>query len=246
MEALGSNTRPPARPKRSISPTALYFLVPFAVVFFATLFFWAPAHGKGLQTPDVSPALTEGFGVRQAMTLDMDRLKKWTSALDRHEAAMNDQSDCHNASAAFCFKTYWTELTAELATMNRADQLVRINNEVNRWAYAADRTTWGRSDYWATPKEMFDKGVGDCEDMAIFKYLLLRTVGIDPDDMTLMVMAAGFHAHMVLVVAQEGGAVVLDNLTSEIMQASDSSRVEVPIYSLSETGWQMLALNKES
>ncbi len=245
MEALGSDRSLTTAPKRKFSPTALYFLLPFAVVFFATLLFWTPAEGKGLAAMDNGPALTEDFGVREAMTLDMDRLKKWTNALERHEAALNDESECYNSTAAFCFKTYWTELTTELATMDRADQLVRINNEVNSWAYSTDRAAWGLSDYWATPEEMFNKGSGDCEDVAIFKYLLLRAAGVAADDMTLMVTATGTHAHMVLIVAREDGAVVLDNLTNAIMLASDSNRTDVPLYSLSEAGWQMLAVNKK-
>ncbi|MFN3231141.1 MAG: transglutaminase-like cysteine peptidase [Alphaproteobacteria bacterium] len=245
MEATGFKPASLTDPKSKGTITAIKFLLPFALAFFATILFSTPAPASALQTANAAPNLTADFGVRQAMALDTSRLEKWTGALARHEAALNDDAECYNADAAFCFKTYWTELVSELSTLSGAEQLTRVNSEINRWSYRSDRAAWGRKDFWATPQEMFDKGAGDCEDMAIFKYLLLRAVGFDAEDMTLMVMATGTHAHMVLVVAQPGGAVVLDNLTNDILLASDDDRTDVPIYSLSEAGWQMLAVNKE-
>ena len=41
--------------------------------------------------------------------------------------------------------------------------------------YVADTDNWGQADYWATPREMLERG-GDCEDFALLKRKKLQEV----------------------------------------------------------------------
>lgn len=47
--------------------------------------------------------------------------------------------------------------------------LKNINNEINSYVYIKDKT-----DHWASPKEFYAKGGGDCEDFAIAKAALVK------------------------------------------------------------------------
>ena len=52
-------------------------------------------------------------------------------------------------------------------------------------------------DYWQTPKETEEKGKGDCEDIAIYLYDLLKKEGIESEVVTgLMMEAAYFTMHV--------------------------------------------------
>jgi len=48
-------------------------------------------------------------------------------------------------------------------------QANRFFNTRSRWTQ--DPEIWGENDYWATPLELMGRGMGDCEDFAIAKYV---------------------------------------------------------------------------
>jgi len=48
----------------------------------------------------------------------------------------------------------------------------------NRIRYDLDSNVWGVKEYWATPDELIEKGVGDCDDYALAKYFILKDVGL--------------------------------------------------------------------
>lgn len=45
--------------------------------------------------------------------------------------------------------------------------------------YSEDWFNWNASDYFATPEETIEKGLGDCEDVAILTCSILRSMGLD-------------------------------------------------------------------
>jgi predicted transglutaminase-like cysteine proteinase len=63
----------------------------------------------------------------------------------------------------------WTDLQKVLNVNSK------INNAID---WGQDIFVWGEKDYWATPDELFERGAGDCEDVAIAKYLILKQFNI--------------------------------------------------------------------
>ena len=100
------------------------------------------------------------------------------------------------------------------------EKLELTNDFLNNIPWIADSDLWKREDYWATPFETLTTFGGDCEDMAIGKYAMLRLMGI-PDD------ALGFayvetrekERHMVLVFKENDDSpiYVLDNQNPNVV-----------------------------
>jgi len=100
------------------------------------------------------------------------------------------------------------------------EKLELTNNYLNNIPWIADPDLWKREDYWATLFETLTTFGGDCEDIAIGKYAMLRLMGI-PDD------ALGFayvetrdkERHMVLVFKENDGSpvYVLDNQNPNVV-----------------------------
>jgi predicted transglutaminase-like cysteine proteinase len=128
------------------------------------------------------------------------------------------------------------------------DQLRLINRYFNQITFMSDEELWGGEDYWATPIELLAKNAGDCEDYSIAKYFSLRAMGVAPEKLRLMYVKAIRinQAHMVLTYYSEPNAMplVLDNLTDEILPASQRTDL-VPVYSFNAEGlWLSRALNQ--
>lgn len=95
------------------------------------------------------------------------------------------------------------------------DGLLLINSSVNNLIhYRADK-----ADKWATPVETATSGTGDCEDFAIAKMWLLRSIGYRADQLQLVVLrdtrTSLFHA--VLAVHVGGNSYILDNMSSRVL-----------------------------
>jgi len=100
------------------------------------------------------------------------------------------------------------------------EKLELTNDFLNNIPWIADSDLWKREDYWATPFETLTTFGGDCEDMAIGKYAMLRLMGI-PDD------ALGFayvetrekERHLVLVFKENENSplYVLDNQNPDVL-----------------------------
>lgn len=116
------------------------------------------------------------------------------------------------------------------------DQIViNVNNFFNQLEYRSDRTTWNKSDYWASRLEFLGRGKGDCEDFAVAKFLTMMQLGV-PDKKIFLtyVRAVGFPepAHLVATYYKTPGTVpfVLDNYVKKILPATQRPDL-VPVYS---------------
>jgi len=104
------------------------------------------------------------------------------------------------------------------------EKLEFTNDFLNNIPWIADPDLWKREDYWATPFETLTTFGGDCEDIAIGKYAMLRLMGI-PDD------ALGFayvetrdkERHMVLIYKENDASpvYVLDNQVPDVLTGSE-------------------------
>ena len=104
------------------------------------------------------------------------------------------------------------------------EKLKLANDYLNNIPWIADPDLWKREDYWATPFETLTTFGGDCEDIAIGKYAMLRLLGI-PDE------ALGFayvethtkERHMVLVFKENDNSplYVLDNQNPHVLPGTE-------------------------
>lgn len=126
--------------------------------------------------------------------------------------------DCEMAGLDACDSALAAKLKAvreRAVDMSPAVQLAMVNRAVNgAIRYRSDAGNWGVEDKWATPSEVALAGAGDCEDFAIAKMWMLRSLGFSEDQLQLVVLKdtrRGLH-HAVLSVHLEGERYILDNL----------------------------------
>ena len=118
-----------------------------------------------------------------------------------------------------------------LKNQNRSipEKLDLVNTTMNHLPWIADAEHWKKEDYWATPMESIATFGGDCEDIAILKWVALNHLGIPSNHLKLAytkIRATG-ESHMVLLYFEKPDAppdkqippLVLDNYTEEIRPA---------------------------
>lgn len=79
------------------------------------------------------------------------------------------------------------EILFESEDANILEKLKLANNFVNRATYLRDIDHWRKHDYWATPDEFMRTGAGDSEDFALMKYYVLTLMGINEDQLKIMI-----------------------------------------------------------
>lgn len=126
------------------------------------------------------------------------------------------------------------------------EKLEAVNRFFNQVPYRSDIKAWGKNDFWASRLEFLGKGMGDCEDYAVAKYLTLIQLGVPQKKLFMTyVRAKGFAraAHMVVSYYKTPRAIplVLDNYDTRILPATQRKDL-VPVYSF--TG-QDLFLQKQ-
>lgn len=97
-------------------------------------------------------------------------------------------------------------------------QLARINAHVNHAIRpASDVAVYGVSDWWATPLSSGLAPFGDCKAYVLEKRRELIAAGVPGAALSIAVVRTPWRElHAVLVVATDGGDLVLDNLAGEI------------------------------
>ena len=94
------------------------------------------------------------------------------------------------------------------------------NSTLNNIPWIADPEIWKREDYWATPFETLATFGGDCEDIAIAKYAMLRMLGIPDDSLGFAyVETREKERHMVLIFKENEASpvYVLDNQVPDVL-----------------------------
>jgi len=127
-----------------------------------------------------------------------------------------------------------------------------INTFYNRHLlYGDDFDTWGEVDYWASPLEALQRGLADCEDYAIAKYVTLAALGIPQHKLRLVyvrlikgatpdVPGGLVQPHMVLAYypGPDAEPLLLDNLVDEVMGADARPELQ-PVFSFNAEGlWE--------
>lgn len=103
-------------------------------------------------------------------------------------------------------------------------QLEAVNDYMNDLTWIADSELWKQPDYWATPFETITTFGGDCEDIAIAKYLVLLLLGVPDEHLGFAhVINQKKEHHMVLIykASDEEEAMVLDNEQPDVKPAGE-------------------------
>lgn len=110
------------------------------------------------------------------------------------------------------------------------EKVVAANRVLNNLPWIADSSHWKTADYWATPLETITTFGGDCEDIALVKWVVLRNLGIPADKLRLgyvKIKKTGEN-HMVLLYIANPEAPdgqlkvhVLDNYVKEVKLGSE-------------------------
>ena len=131
-------------------------------------------------------------------------------------------------------------------TQNKPEQqqILIVNDFFARnLRYQTDILLWKQNDYWATPLETLGRGLGDCEDYAIAKYISLRALGVSDDKLRLIYVKAKIagtnktQAHMVLgyFATPNAQPLILDSLITKVLPAA--KRVDLsPVFSFNSQG----------
>ena len=106
--------------------------------------------------------------------------------------------------------------------LDEDSKLIQTNYFINKILPKFDDKN---DDYWLNLKEFLRRGVGDCEDYAISKYLLLAELGIDKSKLLLAVVKVKGQKnyHMVSIHIKNNIMYVLDNLSWKILPLSKRS-----------------------
>ena len=126
------------------------------------------------------------------------------------------------------------------------DQLEIVNDYMNGLTWIADSDLWKKEDYWATPFETLTTFGGDCEDIAISKYTVLRLMGIADDKLGFAyVFNAQNEPHMVLVYkpSPDKDSLILDNQHADVVPAKQRTDL-VAVYVFQNDGTLFLIKDK--
>ena len=160
-----------------------------------------------------TPVYPKLFGTKEKSSKNLKPFPKWTGVLTRFFKDTGlPEGSCEDTTFNKCHLAYWGEFIEKLTDASPMEQLRSINTYMNEATYITDPRNYSKKDYWATPKQFFDRD-GDCEDYAIAKFTSLRALGWDNDHIRIIVLQDLNLkiAHAVLVAYVEGEAWILDN-----------------------------------
>jgi len=170
------------------------------------------------------------FGSTEKRSTSLKAFTKWTSMFERFNASLNSNVAPKEI----------VQLKASLNSMKGLplnQMATQVNSLMNSKRYVEDSNNYGKSDYWATPIEFYQRG-GDCEDFAIAKYTALRALGVPDNRMRVAIVQDQKKniPHAILIVYTDQGAMILDNQIKTAVKA-DKIRHYKPIFSINQSAW---------
>jgi len=166
----------------------------------------------------------------------LDALPQWQRVLEEIAKEKETYNRCVNASAPCAPKALlaWRAMIKGQSGQSKMAQMRAVNRFVNQWAPKRDIDNYQQPDFWSSPLT-FLRQSGDCEDYAIIKYVSLREMGFDADQLRIVVVRDTLRdlAHAILVVEHEGEIFILDNLYQAVLPQV-RVRQYLPYYSVNE------------
>ncbi|HEY6860264.1 MAG TPA: transglutaminase-like cysteine peptidase [Pseudolabrys sp.] len=210
----------------------------FAVPQFGTLATNLLAHSKDVLPSGKLYISSAMIGTLGEMSANWRELQSRIRADEMAVAACrSDQTACSPAARRFLS-------IVDLGQMREGRvRLGWINRAVNMAVRpVSDWAQYGYADFWASPLQTLGSGAGDCEDYAIVKYVVLRALGILPDDLRLVIVQDDqrMAGHAVVAVRYEQRWLILDNRTMSILNAEDVRHYR-PLFALDQQGARTIA-----
>lgn len=172
---------------------------------------------------------------------------KWQGMAARWEAEKTTIEGCRTGPCQHQGAARWLQVEAAAGKLTGAEQLSYVHVQINRSiGYASDFAARGAADHWASPLESLEK-IGDCEDYAIAKYMMLRALGRSAEDLKLVVLYQPWSGmyHAILAVRTGESWTHLDNQRASLTSERDYRGVRA-IATLDENGQALLAAMPKS
>ncbi|MGI9489571.1 MAG: transglutaminase-like cysteine peptidase [Geminicoccaceae bacterium] len=197
--------------------------------FLAALLAWIPA---GVSAADFPP-LFDTVEYRGSSLAALPQWQRVLGEIERETSLYRDCDDARNPCEPRALLA-WQSMIKSQNGDEPVAQLRAVNRFVNRWQSRTDQDNYERADYWASPLT-FLKRSGDCEDYAIMKYVSLRQLGFEVEQLRLVVVRDVLRdiAHAVLAVHVEEDVYILDNLFQAVLPQQMVSQY-LPYYSVNE------------
>ena len=179
------------------------------------------------------PPLFDTIEYRGSSLAALPQWERVLREIDQEKSYYQDCNDVKSPCEPHALLAWQSMIKSQRGVEPQA-QLHAVNRFVNRWHARTDQETYDRLDYWASPLT-FLKHSGDCEDYAIMKYVSLRQLGFDPEQLRLVVVKDTLRdaAHAVLAVHVDNEVFILDNLFQSVLPQHMVSQY-LPYYSVNE------------
>jgi predicted transglutaminase-like cysteine proteinase len=163
-------------------------------------------------------------------------LPQWKRILEQYDASKQSYLDCESAPFT-CSSEYveqWQSFLSEIEYMEPLQKIENVNAWFNKLPYKQDNWVYDQSDYWASVPEFLEYS-GDCEDFAIAKYLTLRQMGFEAENMWIALAYDIYSGtdHAFVIIQQDGESYVMDN-RQNVIDAEKHSRRYRPHYLFNE------------
>lgn len=162
----------------------------------------------------------------------------WQDTLDRHQSereiihqCLIDETTCTRRLKGL------RHVLLKGADLDVEQQIRLVNRYVNRHRYKDDRVS-SRSaagNQWETLTEFLDRG-GDCEDFAVAKYFVLRELGVDAEDMRIVIGRESQRAthHAMLAIRFDEDVWLLEN--DNTIHRNGYQDIKRFVYAINEQG----------
>lgn len=114
----------------------------------------------------------------------------------------------------------------------------QVMEEVTTWVNSRTKLVDDTTDDWSSANRTLQRGYGDCEDVAITKFQILKSLGFTEEHMFLVLVRDGVshRDHAILLVRTENGNLILDNLTNRLVPDSMVLRTYFPVFAYGKNG----------
>jgi predicted transglutaminase-like cysteine proteinase len=177
------------------------------------------------------------FGATEKKSTSLKAFDKWTGMFKRFNASLNATGGTGEIAK-------FRHDLENLRGLSLPQMATQVNNMMNQKRYISDKANYGKTDYWATPVEFFQRG-GDCEDFAIAKYTALRVLGV-PENRLRIAIVQDLQKnipHAILIVYTDQGPMILDNQIKTAIKADKVSHYK-PIFSINQQAWWLHTVPK--
>lgn len=194
--------------------------------------------------PQIPGTSQEPYGLVSFRAPEGALWKKWRNVSKEMEADTASLAACRNdidkCSAADLRFQAMIEAVSKHDGRGRIETANRLVNGAVR--YTSDLSQHGVIDHWSSALETLGWGRGDCEDYAIAKYVLLRSVGVPDSDLRILLGRdrAAREDHAVLAVKAGASWIILDNRSANTSADADFTHF-TPLYAVDQAGVSLFA-----